>query len=103
MEKTKVYVVSSLREYGNGEQYFGADGIFRTRQEAVEYIDGDVHETLMDFADTFDEQVPESSIDRVGDDYSDVRISCGDKYFAWRIDEFFQNNLRWKYGSKENV
>lgn len=100
MEKgTSLYVVSSLREYGNGEHYFGTDGIFRTRQEAEEYIRADVRDTLADFKDAFEEEVPQAAVDWISDDYSDCRVEFDDKYFAWRIDHFRMDKIRWKYGS----
>lgn len=99
MEKTHIYVVSSLREYGNGEHYFGTDGLFRTMEEADEYIRADIHDTLADFKDTFDDEIPLSAVDHVSDDYADYRIEYADKYFAWRIDHFAMEKLRWKYGS----
>jgi hypothetical protein len=95
MEKAHLFVVSSLREYGNGEQYFGTDGIFRSMSDAEAYIREDIAETLADFKDTFDEEIPESAIDDVSDDYADFRIEYGDKYFAWKIEHFALKTLSW--------
>lgn len=102
MDRTNIYVVSSFREYGNGERYFGADGLFRTMEEAEEYIRNDIRETIADFRDTFDEEIPASAIDDVSDCYADFRISYADKYFAWRIDYFTHEKLRWKYGTRRD-
>ena len=102
MEKTHIFVVSSLREYGDGEHYFGADGLFRTMEEAEEYIRSDIRDTLADFKEAFGEEIPESIVDTVPDDYADYRIFYGGRHFAWRIDHFAHEKLRWKYGSRRD-
>ena len=82
-----VYVVSSLRNYGEGELYYGADGVFQTREAAVRYIEEDIGDTLDDYSELYDdEEIRRQPITK--DDTSDYRIDFDDHTFAWRIDEF---------------
>ena len=82
-----VYVVSSLRNYGDGELYYSADGAFRTKEAAVRYIEEDIDDTLDDYVDLYDdEEIRRQTITE--DDTSDYRIDFDGHTFAWRIDCF---------------
>ena len=74
-----LYAVCSTRQYTD-EFYAGTDGIFPSRQAAVDYI-------LRDMEDTIEEQgdVPEDNIDR--QKFSVITIG-GDR-FDWYIDPLY--------------
>lgn len=88
MVKCLIFAVSSVRDYGDGELYFGTDGVFRTRQEAEEYIREDVRETLLDYRELFDTEIPSGCVDEETNDYSDFSIRFDGHTFLWRIDVF---------------
>ena len=41
-----IFVVTSCREYADGERYFGCDGLFKTDDAARKYIHNDMSTTL---------------------------------------------------------
>ena len=86
-----IYAVSSLRDYGGGEVYFGTDGVFKSREDAMEYIRGDVRETMENYKTVYELEEDPMEIDWEGDEYSDVRIVHDDHVFRWLIDQFTIN------------
>lgn len=82
-----VFVVTSFRDYGDGEQYFSADGVFYSKETAVAYIKRDIHDRLNDYVSLYDDdQICNQAI--TDDDTSDYRIDFDGHTFAWHIDEF---------------
>lgn len=51
MKETTAYIVTSLREYENNEQYFGCDGIFLSEEAAKSLIAEDVAELREQYPD----------------------------------------------------
>lgn len=46
-----IYVVTSLRQYGNDETYFGCDAVFSTQFGAEEYVKKDMQELIREDPD----------------------------------------------------
>ena len=81
MSKDSIYTVTSLRDYGNGEVYYGADGIFYSKEGAVDYIMSDMKEACEDYEDYL-------TIDASDPLCTEYVIDKDEHGFAWRIDEF---------------
>lgn len=80
-----VFAVSSLRDYGNGETYFGTDGVFLTREAASEYVTQDMEATRKNYADVYEDDFwpePEETCE------ADYLIEFDGHTFAWCIDQF---------------
>lgn len=88
MNKTLIYVVSSMRDYGGGEIYFSADGIFASKEEAEKYIKQDAAEILAEYEDSpaMLEKAPHDI-----EDYVDYLINMYP--FYWRIDTFYTDKF----------
>lgn len=80
-----VYVVSSFRDYGDGEQYFSADGVFHTKEEATCYIRQDINDTMDDYVSLYDDEDIRDQV-ITEDDTADYRIDYDGHTFMWRID-----------------
>lgn len=83
-----IFAVSSLRDYGDGEIYFGTDGIFNSREDAMEYIRRDLRETMENYNTVYEPETSDPEIEWEGDDYADVRVTFDGHTFLWRIDQF---------------
>ncbi len=90
MNKTPVYVVSSMRDYGGCEIYFNADGIFASKEEAEAYIKRDAAEILAEYEDSLVvlEKAPHDIADEI-----DYLISTDEYTFNWRIDTFYTDKF----------
>ena len=88
MEKTIIYAVSSLRDYGDGEIYFSTDGLFATKEMANAFIRQDITEVMENYREVFGEKIPDEEIKHTMDDTGEYRIDFCDHTFIWRIDEF---------------
>ena len=80
-----VYVVSSFRDYGDGEQYFSADGVFHTKEEAKSYIQQDINDTMDDYVSLYDDEDIRDQV-ITEDDTADYKIEYDGDTFMWRID-----------------
>ena len=80
-----VYVVSSFRGYGDGEQYFSADGVFHTKEEAKSYIHQDINDTMDDYVSLYDDEDIRDQV-ITEDDTADYKIEYDGHTFMWRID-----------------
>lgn len=90
MNKTPIYVVSSMRDYGDCEIYFSADGIFASKEEAEKYIKQDAAEILAEYEDSsvMLEKAPHDIADEI-----DYLISMDEYTFNWRIDTFYTDKF----------
>lgn len=86
-QKTKLYVVSSMREYENCETYFCADGVFPTMEDALTYIRGDIEETIFEENSMGYSDTPVLH-EEPTDDYDCELIMNGHR-FLWRTDICF--------------
>ena len=80
-----VFVVSSFRDYGDGEQYFSADGVFYSKESAVAYIQRDINAKLDDYVSLYDDEDIRDQV-ITEDDTADYRIDYDGHTFMWRID-----------------
>lgn len=82
----QIFVVTSLRDYADGEIYFGADGLFETFEKAREYIKDDMEETFSDRERPID---LEEKLSHTGADaLAQYTVVDGDHTFCWKIDTF---------------
>ena len=82
MADTKfLYVVSSFRDYGDNEKYYGVDGIFDTEEQAEDYIRDDMEETNEMYEDYL-------TVKSGADCYAEYILDMDEHYFSWRIDAF---------------
>lgn len=88
-----VYVVSSFRDYGDGERYFSADGVFANKEDALDFIRRDSEETRSTYEDLYDAEIPESVVRLEFDEEYDCRIDFDGHTFLWRIDSIITNEL----------
>ena len=90
MDKTPIYVVSSMRDYGGCEIYFSADGIFSSKEEAEKYIKQDAEEILEDLGAVGPalEKAPHEI-----EDFVDYIIDMDGHSFCWRIDTFYTDKF----------
>ena len=105
MENTIViFAVSSLRDYGNGEVYFGTDGVFSSRPEAEKYIRQDIKEIVGEYEETYEamyggDRVPKTE-EYEPDDFTDFCVEIDGNMFRWRIDTLMTDELAWKKEDK---
>lgn len=79
MNDRKIFVVTSFRNYGNDEIYYGFDGGFLTFKKAKEYVVHEMEETIDNWDGAYEEL-------EEGDD-SVKLVLDGDGYlFSWTID-----------------
>ena len=78
MNDHQVHIVTTLREYEDGEMYFGCDGIFGTEQEALALIEEGVAELREEYPDA-SYQITENQF-----------ILCDSSHkFIWQLEQGF--------------
>ena len=86
MNMVFLYAVSSLRRYDNEEIYYGTDGVFPSREDAISYIQEDMKETALSGGFSFS---PEGvGLSRFAEDFSIEDPDTGHR-FSWTIDTFY--------------
>lgn len=78
MSKEIIYLVTSFRDYGQGEAYYGPDGVFHTYEEARAYIMADMEE-VNDWDGDYEDLKNTSA-------YKEFVIYQGVHAFSWRVD-----------------
>ena len=81
MNNEIMYLVTSLRDYGQCEVYYGPDGWFRTYEEARAYIMADMKETVNDWDGDYEDLELTSA-------YKEFVIDKDERFFSWRVDVF---------------
>ena len=88
MNMVILYAVSSLRRYDNEEIYYGTDGVFPSREDALSYIREDMKETAL--SEDFSFSPEDVDLSRFGKDFSIKDQDTGHR-FSWTIDTFCFN------------
>lgn len=83
--RTFVFVVTSLRDYGDGEVYFGADSLFTTFEQAEASIREDMRATLDNYESAYDDLSSEN-VDFEQDTFGEWSLRFDDHIFRWRVD-----------------